>query len=133
MFFWFASWPLGVLANIEGKQATNLVLQVILLVSRVASLVIGGILGSDMLAITLFSISGILVYIAYALICLRMIHYPLRLTVPFLAQQTMYAALPVAFLYVLQVVLVISPLGMVIISAVVSVLYFLLVMRKSVF
>ena len=130
MFFWFASWPLGVLANIKGKQGTNLILQVILLISRIASLVIGGLLANDLLAIGLFAITGVLFYIAYALICLGMIKYPLRTTVPFLAQQTIFATVPVVILFLVGKAFVISPLGMVMLGGLLSVFYFLLVMRK---
>jgi lipopolysaccharide exporter len=130
MFFWFASWPLGVLANIKGKQATNLLLQIILLISRVASLVIGGMLANDLLAIGLFAFTGILFYTAYALICLRMIQYPLHTTLPFLLQQTIFATIPVVILFLVGEALVISPIGMVFLGGVISVFYFLLVMRK---
>jgi len=130
MFFWFASWPLGMLANIKGKQGTNLLLQVIMLISRVASLVIGGLLANDLLAIGLFAGTGIFIYIAYALICLRMIHYPLRTTMPFLVQQTLIATITIGMLYLLRTIFVIPPLGMVLLGGLVSGLYFLLVMRK---
>ena len=130
MFFWFASWPLGVLANIQGKQATNLVLQVILLISRIASLVIGGLLVNDLLAIGLFAATGILFYIAFALICLEMIKFPLRTIAPFLVRQTLFAIIPVGILFLSGVVFVISPLGMVMLGGLLSALYFLVVMRK---
>ena len=130
MFFWFASWPLGVLANIKGRQATNLLLQVILLISRVASLLIGGLLANDLLAIGLFAVTGILFYFAYALICLGMIQYHLRTAVPFLAQQTIFATVPVVILFLVGKVFAISPLGMVLLGGLLSVFFFLLVMRK---
>jgi lipopolysaccharide exporter len=132
MFFWFASWPLGVLANVKGKQATNLLLQVILLVSRVASLVIGGMLANDLLAIGLFAFTGVLFYLAYALICLGMIQYPLHTTIPFLVQQIIIASVPVVILFLVGKVFIFSPIGMVLLGGLLSVFYFLIVMRKFV-
>ncbi len=130
MFFWFASWPLGTLANIKDRQDTILILQIFLLLSRIASLAIGGWLGNDLLAIGLFSGSGILVYAAYAIICLRMINYPLRATLPFLAQQTLTAAAVAGALGLAHTIFAIPPLGMVLLGGLVSGLYFLLFMRK---
>ena len=131
MFFWFASWPLGILANIKGKQDINLLLQVIMLISRIVSLVIGGILANDKLAIGLFAGTGIVIYIIYALICLKMIDYPLHMTMPFLFKQSLIASLAVGLLYALRAIFGIQPLSMVLLSGLVSILYFILVMRKS--
>jgi len=130
MFFWFASWPLGILANIKNKQDTLLILQVFLLLTRIASLAIGGWLDNDLLAIGLFSATGILVYAAYALICLRMIHYPLSSTLSLLAREGLVAALVAGSLGVIRGLFPISPLGMVLLGGAVSALYFWLRMRK---
>ena len=130
MFFWFASWPLGTLANIKDRQDTILILQIFLLLSRIVSLAIGGLYDNDFLAIGLFSGTGILVYTGYALICLRMINYPLRATLPFLTQQVLVAAVVCGGLYLARSIFAIPPLAMVLLGGVVSGLYFLLFMRK---
>jgi len=130
MFFWFASWPLGILANIKNRQDTLLILQVFLLLTRIASLAIGGWLDSDLLAIGLFSATGILVYAAYALICLRMINYPLPATLSILVRESLVAAIAAGSLGAMRALLPISPLGMVLLGGSLSALYFWLRMRK---
>jgi O-antigen/teichoic acid export membrane protein len=131
MFFWFASWPLGTLANIQNKQDILLILQVILLVSRVASLAIGGWLGNDLLAISLFAGTGIVLYAAYALLCLRMIDYPLHSSLPFLRDESLRAAGAVSSLALIRWLLPIPSWGMVLLGGLAAGLYFLLVMRKN--
>ena len=131
MFFWFASWPLGTLANIQNKQDTLLILQGFLLVSRIASLAIGGWLGNDLLAISLFAGTGIVVYAAYAILCLRMIDYPLRTSLPFLVRESLRAAAAAGCLAVIGWLLPIPSWGMVLLGGLSAGIYFLLVMRKN--
>jgi hypothetical protein len=92
--------------------------------------VIGGLLNNDILAIVLFAGTGILIYLAYALICLQMIDYPIRVTLSYLLSQTLIAAIPVAILFILGAVYHISPLGMVLLGGLISLIYFFFVMRK---
>jgi O-antigen/teichoic acid export membrane protein len=61
-FFWFISTPLSNLFYILEKQEFLLRINILLLVTRLVSLGLGGYLGSPRLALILFSGTGILVY-----------------------------------------------------------------------
>jgi len=61
-FFWFVSSPLSTLYYVLEKQDLLLKLNVAIIVTRVVSLGIGGILGDARLALVLFAVSGIVVY-----------------------------------------------------------------------
>jgi len=61
-FVWFISSPLSILSSVLEKQEFGLIINGLIFVTRLISLVIGGMLGNVRLALALFSISGILVY-----------------------------------------------------------------------
>lgn len=61
-FFWFVSSPLSTLFLVMEKQESLLVIQVVILVTRVLSLAVGGIMKNVQLALVLFSVSGMLIY-----------------------------------------------------------------------
>lgn len=58
-FFVFIGNPISSLTNVLEKQEASLVFNVVLIISRVASLVIGGLLENIYLALILFSASGV--------------------------------------------------------------------------
>ena len=62
LFFWFISSPLSTIFVIYEKQERILLIHLAILATRVVSLVVGGLIGDALLAIGLFSISGVLVY-----------------------------------------------------------------------
>jgi len=62
MFFWFISSPLSTLFRVLEKQEFSLKINVIIFLSRLITLVIGGVLGDARIALILFSVSGILLY-----------------------------------------------------------------------
>lgn len=61
-FFWFISSPLSSLFYVHEKQGMLLAINGMILLTRIASLWIGGALGNARLAVTLFAASGIIVY-----------------------------------------------------------------------
>jgi O-antigen/teichoic acid export membrane protein len=71
-FFWFISSPLSTVYIIMDKQLFGLRYNLFNIVTRFASLIIGGVLGSARIALILFAISGILVY---GYLCLKMLTY----------------------------------------------------------
>jgi O-antigen/teichoic acid export membrane protein len=60
--FWFISSPLSRLLSILGKNEYSLVINLVILVTRIAAIWLGGVMGDARLAIIFFSISGALVY-----------------------------------------------------------------------
>lgn len=62
MFFWFISSPLSVLFRVLEKQGFLLLLNIVIFLTRLLSLIIGGWFNNVYLALVLFSVSGIIVY-----------------------------------------------------------------------
>ncbi|HSV85934.1 MAG TPA: hypothetical protein VLH85_05125, partial [Levilinea sp.] len=60
--FWFISAPMGQLFRVLEKQELHLWINILIFVTRLASLYAGGAAGSPRLAIIFFSASGVLVY-----------------------------------------------------------------------
>ncbi len=61
-FFWFISSPLSTLFTVLERQKDFLYIQIGIFISRLLSLLIGGYVGNEKLAIALFSLSGVLLY-----------------------------------------------------------------------
>ncbi len=59
---WFASSPLSVVYSALEQQEREPLIQAIILGSRAGALTVGGLLGSPVVAITLFSVTGLLAY-----------------------------------------------------------------------
>ena len=71
IFFVFLTSPISSLINILEVQEVALIQNILLIITRVASIIIGGIAENILLALILFSISGVLIKIwyCYYLIC----------------------------------------------------------------
>ncbi len=76
-FFWFISSPLSSLFYIHEKQDMLLLINALILVTRIASLWIGGVLGNARLAVGLFAVSGVVMYGYLSLYMLRTSHMSL--------------------------------------------------------
>jgi lipopolysaccharide exporter len=62
MFFVFISSPLSTLYSVLERQQSALLINMVLFVTRLVALAAGGLLGSARLALSLFAVSGVLVY-----------------------------------------------------------------------
>ena len=65
--FVFIGNPISTLTNVLEKQEASLIFNIILISSRVASLILGGLLGNVYLALVLFSASGVIAWAIYSL------------------------------------------------------------------
>jgi O-antigen/teichoic acid export membrane protein len=61
-FVWFVSSPLGAVFAVLEKQAYFLRFNIAILITRFGSLVIGGLLGDPLIALVLFSGTGVIIY-----------------------------------------------------------------------
>lgn len=86
-FVFFLSAPLSQLFSVLEKQQWAARLHVINLITRFASLAIGGYLGSVRLALALFALSGVLVYGYMGVFIVRAAGVPLRNVARMLARQ----------------------------------------------
>jgi lipopolysaccharide exporter len=71
IMFQFISSPMSTLFSVLEMQEVGLIFNSILLVTRVASLAIGGILQSIVLSLALFSVSGALLYLGLCILILK--------------------------------------------------------------
>jgi O-antigen/teichoic acid export membrane protein len=78
LFFVFLSSPLSRLFDVLEKQRLNLAFNVVLFVTRAASLIVGGILGNPILAIALFGITGAVLWFFHTMWMLQLGGVPLR-------------------------------------------------------
>lgn len=62
IFFWFISSPLSTLFRVLERQKFSLVLNIVIFITRILALSIGGVLGSARLALFLFALSGVVLY-----------------------------------------------------------------------
>jgi len=69
---WFFSSPLSNLVQIFERQRWSLVYNISNIITRIISIIVGGILGNILLALFLFSISGIIVY---GYLCVKMFEF----------------------------------------------------------
>jgi len=101
VLFWFMAVPLGIALNVLEKQALELRLVIMILLTRVVALWIGGSLGSARLALALFSIVGVVVYGYFCLVVLRLCAVPVLETATYMARNALTfipAALVIAVL-----------------------------------
>jgi len=95
VLFWFMAVPLGIALNVLEKQALELRLMVMILLTRVVALWIGGSLGNARLALALFSIVGVVVYGYFCLVVLRLCAVPLMETAVYMGKHAL-AFIPAA-------------------------------------
>lgn len=62
MLVWFTSAPLGAVFIALERQELALIGNIVMLVSRVGALMIGGLVGSERLAVGMFAASGVVMY-----------------------------------------------------------------------
>jgi len=89
--FWFISSPLSTMLSVREKLTLGLGMTVLNFSTRLLSLVIGGVLGSATLAITLFSVSGVLVYGFACFVFLRLAGVPAPKTLRLITRSLMLA------------------------------------------
>jgi lipopolysaccharide exporter len=93
MFFVFLASPLSSLFEVLEQQRLALFCNIVLLTSRLISLLIGGYMGSARTALLLFSISGILIYAWYSFLILHLSGTSWTRGLRFLLQHCLYSGL----------------------------------------
>lgn len=92
-FMWFLASPIGNLTNVLGKQEVNLVVNVLLMTTRIGAIVVGGHLGSPHIALALFAGTGILIYAGYFGVLMRLSDARLTVIVRTFADTAVRAAI----------------------------------------
>lgn len=78
LFFNLIAFPLARAVSVMERQEVALITNILLLVTRGGSLWIGGMIGDPLIALTLFSASGVLVYGGYAMWILKAAGVPAK-------------------------------------------------------
>lgn len=131
MFILFISSPLSSLFATLERQELALIVNSIILGTRFAALVIGGLTRNIYLSLIIWSGTGVLVYGGLALWLLKLTHVPWASAFRTIFQYCFYASLPALLLVAAMYTLVPSPVWLVILTAVVSLAYYAVVLAKD--
>ena len=77
-FLWFISSPISLIISVLEKQSWGLRWNILVFSTRFMSLMIGGILGNVLIALALFSISGVIVYGYFIVKTMEYSHIPIK-------------------------------------------------------
>lgn len=130
MFVWFISSPLSTLFRVLEKQEKFLALNIAILLTRFASLFIGGWLGNARLAMMLFSISGVLLY-GYMGLSIILVSGVSKKKVAHILLKYLALFLPCGVLLLFMKYLPVSPLFIVVVSVGMSGLYYFYILRSN--
>jgi O-antigen/teichoic acid export membrane protein len=129
-FFWFISSPLGTLYSVLERQEVGLVLNVIILATRLISLIVGGVLNDARLALWLFGGSGIVVYGYISLMIANASGVGLKTLFGMLTRQ-LIVFVPCGGILVLIKKLGASPLHVVILTGILLAGYFVFLLKTD--
>jgi lipopolysaccharide exporter len=122
VLIWFVSSPMSNLFGVMGRQEQGLKIQVLIFLSRLIAMAIGAFFHSSILAISLFSASGAVVYGYLVILVLLYAGVPLKSIKPFLSKSILgtaiYLALALAAAFLLE-----DSIFVVLVSVMLSALY----------
>jgi O-antigen/teichoic acid export membrane protein len=131
MFILFISSPLSTLFATLERQELGLIVNSVILITRFAALVIGGLTRNIYITLIIWSGTGVLVYGGLALWLLKLTHVPWASAFRTVLQFGLYACLPAVFLLVVKNTLTPSAFWLVIISVIVALAYYTVVLVKD--
>lgn len=131
MFVLFISSPITILFATLERQELALIVNAIILISRVAALVIGGLTNNIYITLIIWSGTGVIVYGGLALGLLKLTKVSWSLAFRTIFQYVFYAALPALLLYAATNRLGSFSIWMLIITAGVSLAYYAIVLVKD--
>jgi lipopolysaccharide exporter len=130
LFFVFISSPLSIIYSVLERQKLGLIMDLILFISRLAVLIIGGLYGGPLLTIALFGIVGALLWMVNCLMILSLAGVPIYKTVYELLKE-LFKAIPYSLITILLLVENINALS-IILSAIVTIFIFLIFQIRKV-
>jgi len=131
MFVLFISTPLGNLFATLERQELSLIVNSIILLTRFASLAIGGLTHNIYLTLIIWSVTGVLVYGGLALWLLKLTDVPWASAFRSILQFGLYASLPTLLLFAVTKTLTPSALWLVILTLVAAAIYYIIVLAKD--
>ncbi len=131
MFVLFISSPLSTLFATLERQELALIVHAIILVTRFASLAIGGVTHNIFLTLVIWSGTGVLVYGGLAVWLLRLTQVSWREAGRIVLQYALLAALPALPLLVIKSLLPLSAAWLVVLTVVAALAYYLLILTRD--
>jgi len=128
MFILFISTPLGDLFATLERQELSLAVNSVILATRFASLIIGGLTHNIYLTLAIWSISGVIVYGGLALWLLKLTQVPWAAAFRSMLQFLLYASLPALILFGVLELLTPNALWVVILVIFSAMAYYLIVL-----
>ena len=123
-FVWFLSSPTSIIMSIAEQQEKALFFNTINLLTRIASLLVGGLLGQPRLALMLFSLSGVITYGWLLILVGQIAGVPWRRTLKEIISADWYWAIGVVLVLLALKILSLSNISIVIIAVLMLALYF---------
>jgi len=130
IFFWFISSPLSYLFTVYERQGLSFSVHLMIFVTRVVSLYIGGIYHNIYLALGLFSVTGIIVYGFMAILNIRLARANGRRILFTFFKHSLYALPVLLCLFLIKYILHFSTIIILSTTVTMVILYFFLCRNK---
>ncbi|HSB66496.1 MAG TPA: oligosaccharide flippase family protein [Anaerolineales bacterium] len=131
MFVLFISTPLGNLFATLERQELSLVVNSVILVTRFASLAIGGLTHNIYLTLVIWSVSGVLVYAGLALWLLNLTHVSVGSAFRSIFQFLLYASLPALLLLGILKLITLNAFWVILLTILSISVYYALVLARD--
>lgn len=131
LFFLFISSPLSNLFAVLEQQELALIVHVIILLTRIVALAVGGLLKNIYVTLMIWTASGVLVYGGLAIWNMRLADVPLPFAGRILLRYGLYSAPAIAILLPIKWWFAVYIWPMLATSAIVLVTYYLLILRQQ--
>ncbi len=132
MFFWFAATPLNALTVVLERQEIGLYINILIFITRIISLVIGGIYHNVFLALLLFAVTGILAYSLLMIQTMRLVQYRISDIMGTFLRHSPPPILAAILLFILKGWLNPSPLWMILCGVIIALAYAYFVMKPEI-
>lgn len=131
IFFQFISSPISTLASVFEKQDSLLVFSIVLFLTRVLSLIAGGMFGSVYIALLLFALTGVCCYGFLSFWLMGVAGVSIRRSLNIILKYTMYSMPFLLLMLLLKWWMRIGNLGIFLMSTLLLCLYYLIVIMRS--
>lgn len=128
---WFVTSPLTTIAIVLEKQEITLIYNIIILITRFASLFIGGIYGNVYLALFLFAASGIVVYGGIGYLCVIVWAKASIRTIWKQIQQPIFVSFGLAIIAFIVTLLPLSSISTCVIVILIGLIYLIYIMKTQ--
>ncbi len=131
MFLVFLSSPISALVSVLGKQAQGLLLSIILFITRLISLVLGGVMGNARIALAFFAGTGFIISFWKCFWLLSSVGIPKSRALYYLGKYISYSMPIMGIVALAKWVLKFNPSGILLVGCLGTVLYYTLIIWED--